>query len=279
VAGWYPDPWTTGILRYWTGQEWTAHTALGPQPAMYSAPTPSWPAPDSPWTNTYAAEASQQASRRTATIATLTIVVGILAIVVTAEASHYLTVRDATPPAALGGSANAPITAPIYAPPSNSPTSARLPTNIAGLLLNPQSPNMRHHLTDAAESELSGRISPVTIGYYETAAGSSKVFLETIDDSPIAGKSSPAVLLSRLEKDFDQGLSVPAGSKSRSVWTRVATENVNGVMGCEDVVEYSTPIRACAFVQGSTIGVFGVNRPAPGVEPLIGEVRQAIAGS
>jgi Protein of unknown function (DUF2510) len=31
TPGWYPDPWTPGSLRWWTGTEWTAHSA--PEPA------------------------------------------------------------------------------------------------------------------------------------------------------------------------------------------------------------------------------------------------------
>jgi hypothetical protein len=280
-AGWYPDPSAPGNLRYWSGQEWTASTAPVSQPATYAAPAPApaWPAQTSAWTNPYAAAASQRPSRPTAAIVTLGIILGVVAIVVVAEISHVLTVRRESASAPAAGSAGTPFTAPTYVPPSSSATSVRLPLGIAGLNLNPQSPDMRHHLTTQAESELSRGTSPITIGYYETPAGSSKVFLEMIDDSPATNNSNPSEILSQLEVDFDDTVAVPAGSTRRPSWIRAATEDINSVMGCEDIIEYNTPIRACAFVQGSTIGVIGVYQPAPGIDPLIDEVRRTIVGS
>ena len=30
APGWYPDPWTPRTLRWWTGTDWTAHSAPVP---------------------------------------------------------------------------------------------------------------------------------------------------------------------------------------------------------------------------------------------------------
>ena len=32
VAGWYPDPWWTGSMRYWDGQQWTPSAVWGSEP-------------------------------------------------------------------------------------------------------------------------------------------------------------------------------------------------------------------------------------------------------
>jgi hypothetical protein len=269
------------MLRYWSGQEWTASTAPVSQPATYSVPAPaaSWPAQPSHWTNPYAAAGSQQPSRPTAAIVTLGIILGLVAIIVIAEISHVLTVRHESASAPSERSLGAPYTGPTYVPPASSATSARLPSSIAGLNLNPQSPDMRHHLTTQAESGLSRGTSPITIGYYETPAGSSKVFLEMIDDSPATNNSNSSEVLSQLEEGFDDTVAVPAGSTRHPSWISAATDGANSIMSCENIVEYNTPSRTCAFVQGSTIGVVGVYQPAPGVDPLINEVRRAIVGS
>ncbi len=45
VAGWYPDPATSGLLRFWDGVQWTDHTsaAQAPAPAAWGAPMQSVP--------------------------------------------------------------------------------------------------------------------------------------------------------------------------------------------------------------------------------------------
>ncbi|HTJ73727.1 MAG TPA: DUF2510 domain-containing protein [Acidimicrobiales bacterium] len=56
VAGWFPDPWSQTLLRWWTGHAWTFTTteATGPQPppparpAPLPAPPPAAPAPPPP---------------------------------------------------------------------------------------------------------------------------------------------------------------------------------------------------------------------------------------
>lgn len=46
VAGWYPDPWSKTLLRWWTGQSWTFTTtdATGPKPPPPAQPAPMPPA-------------------------------------------------------------------------------------------------------------------------------------------------------------------------------------------------------------------------------------------
>src|SRR3954454_15556150 len=49
VAGWFPDPWSKTLLRWWTGHAWTFTTtdATGAQPPPPIRPAP-LPAPPSP---------------------------------------------------------------------------------------------------------------------------------------------------------------------------------------------------------------------------------------
>lgn len=268
-AGWYPDPSVPGTARYWTGQEWTAHTAPCWPPAAYSTPAPaaSSPTGPDPWTNPYVTASGQQPSRPTATIVTLGIILGVLVLVIIAEVSHVLTVRHES------------ASAHTYAPLVDPATSMQLPASIAGLSLYPQSANMAHHLTDQAESQLSPSGSNVTIGYYATPTGRMKVFTETIKSTAAANTSNPSDVLSQLEEGFDETVGRPVGSAPLPAWTRVATGDVDSVMGCQNLIETKVPIRVCAFAQASTIGVIGVYRPAPADGPLIDEVRRAITGS
>ena len=279
LAGWYPDPSAPGILRYWTGQQWTDHTAPDPQPATYTVaePAASWPAQAGPWTNPYAATASQQRTRPTAAIVTLSIILAILAIVITAEISHVLTVRseNASDPAA-----GAPITAPTYVPPfTSTTTSSLLPSSIAGLSLNPESQTMSHHLPIDTESQLSQSKTPIIIGYYDTPDGSPKVFIETIENAAVANSTNHSDLLTQLEGGYDGTVGEPIGSTRTPVWTRVPTSEADSVMACENLTQMQTAIHACAFVQGSNFGIIGVYRPAPADAALIDEVRRTIAAS
>jgi hypothetical protein len=266
---WYPDPWAPGTVRYWTGQEWTGHTGPGSQPAGYWTPAPavSWPTPPDPWTNPYLAASGQKPRRSTAAIVTLALILGLLVMVVIAELSHVLTVRHES------------TSAPNYTPRLDPATAVQLPPSIAGLRLDPQSANMAHHLTNDAESQLSPPGGQVTIGYYATPAGSMRVFTETIERTAAGSSPNRSDLLVQLETGFDGTVGEPVGSAPLPVWTRVATGDVDSIMGCQTVIEAEVPIRACAFVQGSTIGVVGVYHPAPADGPLIDEVRRAITRS
>jgi hypothetical protein len=270
LPGWYPDPSAPGTIRYWGGQEWTAHTAPASQVATYPAPAPFWPEQAGPWANPYAATSSQPTGPRTAALVTLGLILGVVVMVLIAELSHLRHQR---------ASAAGTVAVPTYAPQLQPSTSGLLPANIAGLSLNPQSQLMAHHLTTQAESELSPSGHGITIGYYQTPAGSSKVFIEMITGAAPTNSRDAWYLLSQLEASFADTIGVPVGSSAQPGWTREQIGAANSVMGCENVTQMKTPIRACAFVQGTTVGVIGVYQPAPADGPLIDEVRREITGT
>lgn len=51
--GWYADPVTPGLLRWWDGQAWSAQTA--PDPAFFAAPAPTFAPPPPVFTPTFGA--------------------------------------------------------------------------------------------------------------------------------------------------------------------------------------------------------------------------------
>ena len=55
--------------------------------------------------------------------------------------------------------------------------------------------------------------------------------------------------------------------------------DVNAVMACQNVSDVKIPVRAFAFVQGSTIGIIGAYHPNGADEVLIDELRRAVADS
>ncbi len=144
--------------------------------------------------------------------------------------------------------------------------------------MNPQSQNMAHHLTDAAETELTRRGGTITLGYYATPSGTSKVFTEIVNDT--AGKDAlgePA-RISQLEVGFNGAVSERISYGPTSNWSRVPS-GPDTVMLCRTATDYKTPVRACAFVHGVTIGIIGVYQPTAADDRLIEEVRTAITGS
>jgi hypothetical protein len=52
-AGWFPDPWSEGQLRWWDGSEWTGGTTSlethGPPVATIAPPAPTPPPEEQPW--------------------------------------------------------------------------------------------------------------------------------------------------------------------------------------------------------------------------------------
>jgi hypothetical protein len=277
--GWYPDWAAPGTVRYWTGQEWTAHTATGSPSATYSEPAPAaaWSAPSGPWANPYAAASIQQPGRTAARV-TLAIIAGVLATVVMTEVSHVRQ-QSASHCTCAVTTARGNTGVPAYVPPLNPGNGGLLPPVVAGLNLNPQSQNMAHHLTTQAESQLALSANSITIGYYETPAGTSKVFIEMIRGATGSDSRNPADLLGELEAGFGNSIGEPAGSAAQLGWSTVSTRSDSMIMYCAAVTQIKIPIRACAFVQGSTLGVIGVYNPAPADEPLIDEILSAITGS
>ena len=39
-SGWHPDPWGQASLRWWDGEQWTAHVSAVPQPQSHDTSTP-----------------------------------------------------------------------------------------------------------------------------------------------------------------------------------------------------------------------------------------------
>ena len=266
----------TPLLPTWcgTGPVWSG------LPATYqAAPAPtqtgSWP-PDA-WANPYAAPAPAAVSppnRRTATVAALAVVIGLLGIVISAEVSHALTLRDDNASAADGTSG-----VPLTVPSPQVSTGRHLPFGVAGLTLNPQSQNMAHHLTTDAETELTRGGGTITIGYYDTPAGSSKLFLEIVDGKPESGtQDAPVRRLSELESGFNGAVGSRSSSGSASTWSLVPS-GPGTPMFCRTATDYTTPIRACAFTKGTSAVIIGIYQPTAADDQLIEEVRTAITGS
>jgi hypothetical protein len=255
------------LVRYWTGLEWSAATYQAPAPSQ----TGSW-TPDA-WANPYAAPAAvPPPNRRTATVAALAVVIGLLGIVISAEVSHALTVRPDNASAADGTSG-----VPLTVPSPQVSTGRHLPFSVAGLTLNPQSQNMAHHLTTDAETELTRRGGTITIGYYATPSGTSKVFTEIVDDTAEKDPLGEPARISQLEAGFNGAVSERISDGPTSNWSHVPS-GPDTVMLCRTAIDYKTPIRACAFVHGFTIGIIGVYQPTAADDRLIEDVRLSITG-
>jgi hypothetical protein len=277
--GWYTDPVAPGLLRYWTGREWAAATAPVWPSVTHQTPAQgtSWTA--DPWVNPYAPApaAVPQPNRRTAVITTLAVIIGLLGMVVSAEVTHALTVRHDTASAAADGTGGTPLTVPNSSPQVS--TGRQLPVRLAGLILNPQSQSMAHHLTQDAETELTRRGGTITLGYYGTSSENSKVFLEIVDGTTeTSAADAPPLRLSQLEVGFNGAVMQRIPDGPASTWSRVPS-GPDTVMYCRTATDYKTPVRACAFVQGSTVGIIGVYQPTAADNQLIEEVRTAITGS
>lgn len=285
VAGWYADPSTAGTLRYWSGQAWTAHTSPELHPAMFAAPAPapSWGAPSwgtqpDPLTNPAAAQRSASTGRNT-TLVALGAVLVVLAVVISLEVSHVLKVRQQNKAAdAADAQVNEPLLVPNVAPTTPAPTQ-QLPSGIAGLSLDPQSQAIAPLLTSAAGAELSRGGSSITLGNYQTQSGESKVSVEMIDPAAVTSDTSPAKLMSELEAGFEGTVRAPVGTTLHPDWSRVEVPDATILVECESVIDWNIPVRACAFVDGATIGIIAENHPLPGEDPLPDEVRRAITAS
>ena len=281
--GWYPDPSVAGTVRYWSGQEWTFHTAPGMSSTSYSTPAPAafWPSQPGAWTDGYGAAGAmggRQQGLRTAAIVTLSIILAVLALVIIAEVSHVLTVsRENSAPAAPF----APYTysPPTHTPPNHTDASGQLPAGVAALSLDPASYSWRHPLNLPAEAGLAPSGSALAIGYYKTAAGSIKVFTETINVRAEGDGAGPEDLLAQLEGGVDGSISLPNNAGRQLLWSPEPTGVRTALMSCASYTEYDIPVRACVFVQGTTFGVIGVDHPVPADGDLFNELRREITGS
>jgi hypothetical protein len=63
AAGWYPDPWVPGQLRYWDGEVWTDHVET-PQGAVTAAPVPTGSVPTE-WLSPYFQPPQQDMAQET----------------------------------------------------------------------------------------------------------------------------------------------------------------------------------------------------------------------
>ncbi len=152
------------------------------------------------------------------------------------------------------------------------PLVVSLPEHVAGL-------SLRHDADARAETakvQSFGAGAGKAVGYYETPAGRTKVFVEIADTSALTGLRPTALRqLHALEDSFTRGLTPQQTGGQTPLWATVSAGDASVLMACSETSLSGVPVKTCAFVEGTVVGYVGVYLPTSKDAALVNQIRAA----